>query len=290
MSDVSPPDPRREPALARRWILWTLFIVPTTYFLSILGTLIHEAAGHGLAALLCGGRFGGFWFDSWGRGASGADAPGFEMQVLVAGTAVEAAAALLALLGARRMPRGHWGRVAALLAAWEFMGSACFGVFLGGFPEMGTSDFARAAEFLPGPQWGRLFAVAGGLAFVTSAAALGTLLTSEAEAAFGTVVGARGGRRAAVVMLFVLLPGLRWLLPWIAFSVDPHGEIYRVPSVWPLWAAILVHAAVALVLTLVPGRAPPGSEASVPGRMPIGAAWALAAVLLSIGIRCSQGM
>src|SRR5690349_19357118 len=168
MSEEAHPGPPAEPPFAGRFLRCALLCLPVAYVAHVLGAVIHEIAGHGLVASLCGGAVRAFEIDAWGSGRTLLDDRGCEMRVLVAGSAAETIAGLLAGFVAGRLRPGGMGRVAALLLAGSLLSNACFGVFLGGFPALEGSDFGRMARLLGDPRWSALFLVAGGSGFLAA--------------------------------------------------------------------------------------------------------------------------
>ena len=280
---IEGPPPERRPDLPFEGALlrWALLCVPIVYLVQPLGVLIHEILGHGLTARLYGGWFRGFVTDPWGGGYALCDAPGFELQIALAGAAAEAVAGLMALLAARRVSPGGAPRVSLLLVSAALLESACFIVVLGGFPGFEGSDFRQVADLLGDPGLGPGFAVAGGAGFLAVVCAFGVMLLREADATFGPAVASRGWRRAAVVLLLVLLPGLRWLLLRVSIALDPLQAIYRSPDPWPMFAAVAVHAVVAVVLFSIPRRGGSVAPSGPPGWRPLAGAWCLAIALFA---------
>ena len=268
-----------DPPFRRRLLRWALLCLPVVYLSHPLLTLIHEVLGHGLAARLHGGWFRGFYVYPLGGGFAVCDAPGFELQVVLAGWAADAVALLAFLLVAGRLPCGSSFRAALLLAAMLFSEFALAQAFHEGVYFNDVGDFTRAAALLEAGSAGLALAFGGATGFLATVYGFGRVLVRDADLGFGREIAARDGRRALVVTLLVLLPG-GW---WLAMAAGPLGwsrSIFTGP-VWPYLAALGAHAIVAAILFLLPARSGDSRPASPPGWKSILAAWVVALTLFS---------
>lgn len=112
--------------MTRRVLLWCAYLLPLGYLGLLLAVTVHEVLGHGLTAVLYGGRFEAFYVTFDGMGAAWSSAPGHRIEVLAGGTIAQIALGTLLLAASALLRRRLLLRAGLLVLA--------FNLFLDGLP------------------------------------------------------------------------------------------------------------------------------------------------------------
>ncbi len=260
----------------RNLLLMTLFSLPVIYLGILLAVCLHEAAGHGLAAILAGGKFDGFGLAVDGLGWARVDLAGLPARsvalVLLAG-ALASSVFSLVCFGFQRIFRKR------RLAAMTFLFLAITAL-LDGLPYFfwdavklgGIGDFSGIWSLYPHEA---LRALTIGLTGATMGLAIVWFNLSYyklSHAWLGEGKRVRPGDRVLFTLAILLLQATGW------FSFDWNQLVPGI-GLWPGLAG--TGLARLTLLPLAIRWEPASAPAPPPGRhslgRPIAAAWILAA-------------
>jgi hypothetical protein len=261
-------------AFAPRALLWLLFLCPLFYVAYITNVVVHEAVGHGVTALLCGGQFSRFDIHLDGMGYAYAWSHDYPNLVSAAGVLAEIAVGLplmaLALLDRRSALR----RAALAVFATLFLVSAGSYGFWNTYYPRPPGDWGRILDDLDSPTLRLALVVGFGLLYAASSIAGSAILFRALEDHLGPLYR---WRLVAVLAFFVTAGiALNFLLDWNQL-IENVGRV-------PQYGGAYLQLAVSLVLPL--WLRPDLHPAPIPSRrwiLPIAASWAACgAIVLGI--------
>lgn len=206
------------PSFGRHLLRAVLLLLPVAYAAQLLATATHEFLGHGLTALLVGGRFTGLSLAWDGMGsatvrASEGAGTGARIAVLAGGVAATCVGGLLLLLAALRTRNGPGRWVLLVLSATFLLEGAPY-AFWSAWRIEGRGDIGRILLLLGKDTGWRAAILAGGalLTLLGTVLPLGWLL-KDVEASFPIDLTPR--RRAVLASAFCAA-GMAawWLFDW----------------------------------------------------------------------------
>lgn len=232
----------------------------------IAAVLVHEVAGHGGTALLCGGRFLRFQVDFDAMGRAWTDAPGHRVAVLAGGIAAEVVLGAAVLAAATLARRRLLVRLALLLLALNLFHDGLPYGFWDACYLGPTGDVGRILAIAPSPALRWTLVLGLGAVYLAAMTATGFLLFRTLEDALGPLSALRAGLVAAALTLGMAVG-------YAAFDWDQ-----LVPGVGsrPALLAAAVQAAIGVLLVARRRRAvarrPPPARRWAAG---LAVAWAL---------------
>jgi hypothetical protein len=200
-----------------------LLLLPVGYVAQLLATATHEFLGHGLTALLIGGRFTGLSLAWDGMGSAAVQAPegaGSDVAILAGGVTSTCVAGLLLLVVAPRLRNGP-GRWVFLVLSAAFLLEGAPYAFWSAWQVEDRGDIGRILLLLEDAPDGH---AAGWRAAILAAGALLTLLgtvlplgrlLADVEASFPPSIDLTAVRRTVLATVFgVAGMASWWLFDW----------------------------------------------------------------------------
>jgi hypothetical protein len=238
MPDETAPLAKR--IFAARAVLWLVFLGPLFYAAYLADVITHEALGHGVLALLCGGQFSGFeiHLDGMGRAYGWTNK---HPDLMLAGGVLAEIAVGLPLMGVAVLDRCSTLRRAALASiGLLFLVSAGLYGFWNTYYPRPPGDWGRLVADMPSPGLRLALVIGFGALTVTASIAGSVILFRSLENNLGPL---RGWRLVAVITPYVI-GGivLNFLLDW-NLLIEHVGRI-------PQFGGALLQLAVALLLPL----------------------------------------
>lgn len=271
----------------RAWVALLLLVVcigPALYWAHIIAVVVHEVIGHGLVALLLGGRFDGFMISpdafGWAHAYIPYDAEGYlwrQSLVYAGGSVSTFFVGLIFLAGLARLPKlSAPARLSILIAAYALLTEGTSYLFFTSIHPTG-GDWAIILELSGHPIWMRwAFVLIGAIGFLSAIVGCfwyGLRTWAGVLQSWGVVYESTG-------FMWVAVPGVLIALPAFVFNWDQLA-----PGLW-YWPNIfmLVIESVLSFTLAIRGFKHPEVEL---GRPATRAGWALIGIVnttLSIAI------
>jgi hypothetical protein len=271
----------------RRITMLVLFLVPIAYVGLIGSVAVHEVLGHGGTALLLGGQFDGFQLKWDGMGyARTSPAPGAPVShsilILIGGPGATTVVGLALLVAARLARRSIPRRMALLVLSLFCLLEGPPYFFWNAYQPLPPGDIGQILALLPAAgstdpsywRWGIM--IVGGVISLTATVVILALLFQALEESLGTGERLGDGKRAAVLAVFLAVPGS---VAWLVFDWDQLAPgVGMLPSLVGSATVVLTVAGL-FWFSLAPRQSPSLRNVSLGHVL---ASWATGAVVVAM--------